>query len=113
MWVFTPEGFYSVVTAEEFGEELQVRARDEHDLERLRGSWFPNLGPTVRKPDRDYPCRAFCTHDQLGEALARMAQSIDYSNFKNAVAERHGSGRAHIYGRVWSDCRAIERGVNR
>ncbi len=109
MWVFTPEGFYSVVTAEEFEEELQVRARDQDDLERLRRSWFPELGPTIVKPGRDYPCRAFCTREQLGEALGRMAHAIDYSNFKNAVARRHGAGRAHIYGNVWADCRAIER----
>jgi hypothetical protein len=109
MWVFTPEGFYSVVSAEEFGEELQVRARDQDDLERLRRAWFPDLGPTVVKPGRDYPCRAFCTRDQLGVAMARMAHDIDYTNFKSAVAKRHGSARAHIYGNVWSDCRAIER----
>jgi hypothetical protein len=38
-----------------------------------------------------------------------MANAIDYSNFKDTVAERHGSGRAHIYANVWADCRAIER----
>lgn len=108
MWVFTPEGFYSVVTAEEFGEELQVRARDQDDLERLRLSWFPDLGPTVVKPGRDYPCRAFCTHKKLAIALARLAEAIDYSNFKSAVAARQGGSRAHIYANVWADCRAIE-----
>ena len=76
------------------GEELQVRARDQDDLERLRRSWFPKLGPTVIKSGRDYRCRAFCTHDQLGDALNRMAHAIDYSNFKNAVAKRHSSGPA-------------------
>jgi hypothetical protein len=110
MWLFTPEGFFSVVTAEEFGEELQVRARDRDDLERVRKGWFPDLGPTVEKEGRDYPCRAFCTHDQLSEALVRMTQAINYPNFKNAVAERHSIERAQIYGKVWADCRAIERG---
>ena len=109
MWIFTPEGFCSVVSTEEFGEELQVRAHDQDDLERLRRSWFPDLGPTVHQTGHDYPCRAFCTRDQLSDALARMAQAIDYANFKNLVAERHGNHRAHIYADVWADCRAIER----
>jgi hypothetical protein len=110
MWLFTPEGFYSVVTAEEFGEELQVRSRVQDDLDRLQRSWFPDLGPTVVKPGRDYPCRAFCSQIQLANALTRMAHGIDYPNFKSAVAKRHSAGRAHIYANVWADCRAIEGG---
>ncbi|MGH9919477.1 MAG: hypothetical protein ACRD6W_11505, partial [Nitrososphaerales archaeon] len=108
MWLFTPEGFYSVVTADEFGEELQVRARSEAHLERLRESRFPELGPTVSIAHRDYPCRAFTTKEALGECLVRLAKAIDYSNFKDTVYTRHSPKRANIYGAVWSDCRKIE-----
>jgi hypothetical protein len=109
MWLFTPEGFYSVVSAQEFGEELQVRARCLDDLDRLRGSWFPALGPTVSIPHRDYPCRAFCTRAELAAALAKMAEGLDYDNFKDAVAARHSRSRAGIYHDVWADCRQIEQ----
>jgi 8-oxo-dGTP diphosphatase len=108
MWLFTPEGFFSVVTAQEFGEELQVRARSADDLARLRQGWFPDLGPTVSIPHRDYPCRAFCTRTALAACLARIAESIDYGNFKDAVATRHSRSRAGIYHHVWADCRQIE-----
>ena len=108
MWLFTPEGFFSVVTAEEFGHELQVRARSAEDLDRLRDRHFPELGDTVRLLGRDYPVRAFTTRDDLAQCLVRVAQALDYSNFKSAVGVRQGRQRAHIYGDVWSDCLQIE-----
>jgi hypothetical protein len=58
--------------------------------------------------------RAFTTHEDLAECLTRLAMGIDYDNFKSAVALRHSSERAHVYSRVWSDCRRIEQdGGNR
>jgi len=110
MWLFTPEGFYSVVSAEEFGHPLQVRARRDDDLDRLRSSFFPTLGENVHLAGRDYPVRAFTTHEGLAECLSKIAKAIDYDNFKSTVASRHSSERARIYGYVWSDCRKIEQG---
>jgi len=112
MWLFIPEGFYSIVTAEEFGHPLQVRARREEDLDRLRESYFPKLGPSIALAGRDYPWRAFTTRDDLSECLSRIVENLDYSNFKNEVARRHSHGRAHIYGDVWSACRQIETRVS-
>ena len=110
MWLFTPEGFYSVVTAGEFGHELQVRARSADDLDRLRQTHVPELGETVRIPGRDYPVRAFANSDDLAGGLSRIVQSIDYSNFKSEVSRRQGYERAHIYGDVWADCLRIQTG---
>ncbi len=107
MWLFTPEGFFSVVNAEEFGHPLQVRARCDDDLDRLRSSFFPTLGENVHLPGRDYPVRAFTTHEGFAECLSKIALAIDYDNFKSTVAARHTSERAHVYGHVWSDCRKI------
>lgn len=110
MWLFTPEGFYSVVNAEEFGHPLQVRARCDDDLDRLRSSFFPTLGENVLLPGRDCPVRAFTTHEGFAECLSKIAMAIDYDNFKSTVAARHTSERAHLYGYVWSNCRKIEQG---
>ncbi len=109
MWLFTPDGFYSVVTADEFGHPLQVRARCDDDLDRLRSSYFPTLGENVHIPGRDYPVRAFTTHKEFADCLTKIAMAIDYDNFKSAVAVRHSSERAHVYGNVWSDCRKIKQ----
>ena len=70
MWVFTPEGFYSVVTAEEFGEELQVPGP------RRRRSRAPasQLVPRPRADDGEVGADTLpglLQHaDQLGEARA-------------------------------------------
>ena len=108
MWLFTTDGFYSVVTAEEFGEDIQIRARAEADLNRLRERWLPELGPSMGIPNRDYPWRAFTTREAFGQCLAQITLNLDYDNFKDAVAQRLSEDRSHIYLGVWSACRAIE-----
>jgi len=109
MWLFLPEGFLSIVTAEEFGHPLQVRARNSHDLDRLRETYLPELSENVAITGRDYPWRAYVTRKHLGEGMAEIARTLDYSNFKNEVAARHSYDRAHVYGEVWSACRKIEK----
>ena len=108
MWIFTREGFYSVVTAEEFGHPLQIRARSVADLDRLRSTHLPALAESVRLTGRDYPVRAFTDHTELTAAVSGMVHSIDYANFKGEVGRRQGYGRSHIYAKVWSDCLQIE-----
>lgn len=108
MWMFTPEGFFSIVAADEFGEEIQVRSRSADDIDRLRNSYFAKLGDTVSIKHRDYPFRAFTTRSDLAECLSQMALSIDYSNFKTTVARRHSQDRAHTYAKVWGACLEIE-----
>lgn len=108
MWLFTTGGFYSVVTAEEFGHELQVRARCPEDLDRLRQAHLPGLGPNVSIAGRDYPFRAYTTRAELADALVRIAEDLDYPNFKSAVAARLGPQRAHTYADVWRACLPIE-----
>lgn len=108
MWLFSTTGFFSVVTAEEFGEELQVRARCRNDLDNLRASFLPSLGLSISKPGRDYPWRAFVKRSDFAECLLQMAMAIDYSNYKDAVAQIQGHERTRIYHHVWSACRQIK-----
>jgi hypothetical protein len=109
VWLFTPDGFFSVVDGGEFHKELMVRARDPRDLDRLRGSHLPELGPNIELPGRDYPVRAFTTREALAKCLSSLALALDYSNFKSTVRARHSPARADIYGKVWQDCLEIEQ----
>jgi 8-oxo-dGTP pyrophosphatase MutT (NUDIX family) len=113
VWIFTPEGFFSVVSGGEFHEELMIRARDPHDLDRLRRTHLPELGPNIELPGRDYPIRAFTTRVAFAKCLCALALDLDYSNFKSAVSSRHSATRAHIYGKVWQDCLDIEHQANK
>jgi hypothetical protein len=108
MWLFTTDGFYSIVTAGEFDEEVQVRARAGADLDRLRERWLPELGESVTIPHRDYPWRAFADRRSLADCLSRIALALDYDNFKDAVAEHQSHERAHVYRGVWSACHEIK-----
>ncbi len=109
MWLFVPEGFFSIVIANELGHELQVRARSRDDLERLREAYLPSLGEPVSLPGRDYPWRAFTTREELSECLAKVVDALDYGNFKDTVACRLGRARARTYHRVWEACTEIQR----
>jgi hypothetical protein len=67
--------------------ELQVRARRARDLAALRRKWLPELGKTIKLAGTDYEYRAYCTREQWGQALARMAESIDYVKFKDTARD--------------------------
>lgn len=111
MWIFNRAGFFSVTLVEE-GEksgQLQVRARVEEDLDRLRKMYAPELGPTIMLPNRDYPYRAYITHEKFSEAMVRATLDIDYTNFKAMVAKEQGYDRAHLYGGVWGVMNDAER----
>ncbi len=108
MWLMTPLGFVSVV--EKPGDpHLTVRARVRADLDRLRAEVCPTLTPTIAGAGTDYPYRATCSHEAWATAVADMARSIDYSNFKSTVSQRQGHARARVYGRVWQQLLELER----
>jgi hypothetical protein len=109
MWIFTLDGFYSVVTAEEFGCELQVRARSVDDPDRLRAESFPEVGVNVPKPGRHCPWRVVTSRGDLAECLGQLARAIDYGNFKDAGDRGLGDGRAGVNLDVWRHCLQIQR----
>lgn len=102
----TTVGFFSVV--HKSGEtDLTVRARVRSDLEALEKEYLPSLGPITAGGGTDYPYRARVAPEALAAAIARMVEDIGYANFKDTVAARQGSERAHIYGEIWSALRKL------
>ena len=108
MWLFTTVGFFSAVR-KPGDTELTVRARARRDLDALRATYLPELGPTVAHAGTDYPYRARVPHEAFARALAAVAREIDYDNFKDAVADRQGYARAHAYAKVWQVLLGLER----
>ena len=106
MWLIFDGGFVSVVSKP--GEEgLCVRARRAGDLKAMR-VFCPELSPVSVSSETDYPVRAWVPREALARAVARVAMSIDYGNFKARVASRQGEARAAIYGDVWAALRRLE-----
>src|SRR4051812_10585895 len=100
MWLLTPRGFYSVVAHRGRPDHLLVRARARGDLE-LLDDLLPDI-QIEHTPDRDYSWRTVVLRYDWAAAVGRLAQEIDYPNFKNRVAEVQGYERASLYGKVWS-----------
>ncbi|TVR16662.1 MAG: NUDIX domain-containing protein [Planctomycetota bacterium] len=108
MWMITPLGFFSAV-CKDGGDDVCIRARSRHDLDRLRHQVLPSLTRSQLGGGSDYPARAYCPRQAWAQALARMAEAIDYPNFKQQVHKECGPQRAHIYGAVWQSLLLIEQ----
>lgn len=99
MWVFTPEAFFSAV--QKYGTDfITVRARVQGDLDKLR-KYMPGLGPEQKGGGTDYPFRATVSKADFKEGMAKLADTVDYDNFKSETARVSGHDRAHIYHEVW------------
>ena len=103
MWLITPIGFFSVVRkpTDTKNKTLTVRARVRSDLEALQAKYLPELGPIQESSVNDYRFRAVAPQAAVAAAMARLAESLDYSNFKDAVKQRQGAARANLYHGVW------------
>jgi len=96
MWIYTADGFYSVVRK---GRALMVRSRVEGDLEKL----FPEAlhDRIKRTPEADYLFRIAVDRRTFEAAMVKAMRGIDYPNFKDAVHEKD-EGRCSFYTRVWA-----------
>lgn len=103
MWLLTPYGFFSIVEkpGDAAGGVLTLRARVRSDLDALRAAVLPELGPTEEGKNTDYRFRARAPRAAVAAAMTRLVETLDYSNFKNAVADRQGAKRAKLYHDVW------------
>ena len=115
MWIFNSCGFFSVVEkAEEQGaNKLTIRARVREDLAALRNRYLPELGSITSDTNLDYPHRACIGRTAFAEGMKRMAEEVDYPNFKQKTFESMGANRARIYGKVWRDLMELEDGDQR
>ncbi|MCX5842603.1 MAG: hypothetical protein NT022_02435 [Deltaproteobacteria bacterium] len=93
-------GFFSIVQKKD-DDILTVRARARGDLETLQERYVPTLGHILKGEGTDYQYRARVSRAEMAEALGKIIMDIDYSNFKDSVAEKQGRKRARLYEEVW------------
>lgn len=99
MWLFTRQGFYSIISKGE--HEFHVRARARKDLENLN-ALAGTSHKIHRSPDADYRWRMVVTGDEAHGLIAKLAADIDYSNFKGVVARTPGQqDKMDILHEVW------------
>ena len=83
MWLCTQLGFFSIVRKEQ--DTFHIRARCLGDLDKL-SSAIGLPSPVVSYPGSDYPWRIICDAGDLTRFFALMSASINYGNFKSAIA---------------------------
>lgn len=93
------DSFVSVVVDLQKPRFLLVRARREGDLENLLQGHEPELR-VVQTDDADYRFRASISRPVFERAMRAQVESVDYSNFKDAVGADDGY-RHDVYFGVW------------
>ena len=103
MWIFTTSGFVSAVSNPD--GTIKVRARDKASLEPLSKKYQIEI---TRTPIADYPYRLEISAGNFADWAADQARSIDYPNFKSAVAIHRNRLFAKVLGEVWSVMHGVE-----
>jgi hypothetical protein len=103
MWIFTLDGFYSVVQDHKDPMIVWVRARAYEDLERLRKKL--KVKTKIRKtPDHDYAYRVRMHKKRWRSYVNKAVTDVQYTNFKAAVGKqgKWGKERASLLSAIWS-----------
>ncbi len=108
MWIFTQDGYVSVVQhfSPSPGAELLVRARARRHLKRVLGLAMPASRVDLlmqSTPDHDYPWRAAVDRTVVRDILVASVEQLGYSNFKARAADTLGADDAHVLGDIWLD----------
>lgn len=98
-----------------------VRSRVRDDLVQLverYGELVPSRTDIIELSHHDYPHRLLVPQREWVAVIGRLAEDVQYSNFKQAVAEQartpeEGQARAALYHRVWSVMYGAEEWLQR
>jgi hypothetical protein len=83
MWLCSQLGFFSIVRKE--AGTFHIRARCRDDLEQLAKA-AGACSPVASFKGSDYPWRIICPANELPAFMKVLTASIDYGNFKSAIA---------------------------
>lgn len=104
MWIFTREGFLSIVEHDSKSDILLVRSRFGGHIQRIFGD------VKVEELEKsDYEFRAEIPKAEVAEVLAKLVKEINYSNFKDELKYSAKSGEIDkVYERrCWATYNAI------
>ena len=105
MWIFTDTGFISAVRKAEHPGVFTVRSRDRKSLESLAAKAQVEI---KRSPNGDYPYRVFASDAAFIEWFLDRGSELNYSNFKNRVAQKRGRHFVSALHNVWSAMLSVE-----
>ena len=102
MWVFTREGFFSVVH-DRYCEpdEVMILARKAEDIERLTDALEGRVGLVLEFKHTDYRYRMAVKKITWAEYLRRSSMEIDYENYRDLIAA-DDKDRYEAYSKCWN-----------
>lgn len=108
MWIFTKIGFFSAVASKSEKDVVVVRARDKRHLIRLKDFIASPELEVLETFGTDYPCRIVMPKSLWVATVRRLAEAIDYTNFKDVIffSERQTKYEEALH-KVWSVMRSI------
>jgi hypothetical protein len=95
MWIFTKDGFFSVVRHFDNKSRLVIRARSKDDI--LRLAKILRIKAFRSKKGSDYPFRLFCSKSEWVAYLVKEANEIDYTNFKETIDKSQKFDEKRLY----------------
>ena len=104
MWLFTTQGFISVVAHTGKPDTLLVRARDEGSLLSLQEATGATLTHT---PIADYPYRIEVLREAYGAWVLEEISRLTYSNYKSHMCSARPELGDALH-EVWAAMHAIE-----
>jgi hypothetical protein len=105
MWIMTKIGFFSCV--EKPKGMICIRSRKKADIKAFR-KLIKGCSKIVRTPKADYLYRVFMHRDDFEKEFYKLAQLVDYHNFKDEVSKTN-TKREMLYHQVWATLLRIEK----
>lgn len=112
MWIFTKDGFFSVVQkpGQKGSDMVTIRSRDKKDLLNLVKVIGQHV--IVDGGGTDYEFRLICHKRAFKTYLANQVNEIDYDNFKHEVQIKDKK-RASIYLEIWGAMTRVAKSIKR
>ena len=112
MWIFSKDGFVSVVKDRYCEEdEVVIRARKREDLEAVLDMMETEAPGIITLPHADYRYRTIVKRRDFALAVARIAIEIDYPNFKSAACPPGSDMKRTVaYHQCWDALRRLQEG---
>jgi len=101
MWVFTKEGFYSVVCKDRGKDEVLIRTRCKDDLLNICSKLNVKLDIS-KSENSDYLYETVCKKQLWAKYLSDYVFDLDYDNVKENIAILGDKARMDAYQTVWS-----------
>lgn len=108
MWIYTKQGFISVVQHQDDSNIVVVRARRfDHLRDVLIAGKVDENKQIIKTLNGDYPYRSEITHEEFAKMMSQLANNVTYLNFKNSVVKK--TAYEEVLHKTWAISQDMEK----